>query len=112
VQVLDGAGGAPVGAWRVGQDAKPAAQGAAADVAGLHFLGAADAGAANTAELAAGMRVLTVTGGGRASIHAAAGGGGGAWEATASFQAAPSVAATVRGGVSSRSPSARGCRRG
>jgi hypothetical protein len=107
VELLDGATGATLAAWQAvasEQRAAADARAAGAGIVGLHCLGggSSQGPAASAAELTTGLRLLSVTGAGRASIHARAQGGDVAqWEEVAGFQAAPSVAATVRahGGV-------------
>ncbi|KAI8473720.1 MAG: quinon protein alcohol dehydrogenase-like superfamily [Monoraphidium minutum] len=96
VQVLDGGSGAQVAAWAAGSEAK----GSSADalrVVGLHVLGSlpptAEGQSAADAAAAARLRVLTVSGGGRVSVHSAAAGQE-PWEAS-SFQAAPSVSCSA-----------------
>ncbi|GBF99536.1 hypothetical protein Rsub_12342 [Raphidocelis subcapitata] len=102
VELLDGATGAALAAWQAAaggqQRAAASARDAGAGVVGLHCLGGGSGWgqASSAAELTVGLRVLSVTGGGRTCIHARAQGEDVAqWEEVAGFQAAPSVAATA-----------------
>ncbi len=106
VQLLDGSSGAPIASWlAAAADSKGAKAAASGDsdsgaVVGLHFLGQTSGSTAATAgDLAASLKVLSVTSSGRVCVHATAAGVQAPWEQISSFQAAPSVAATVSCGL-------------
>lgn len=104
VQVLDGATGEQVAAWHASaeqqqqqqQEPGSSSNSAKSRVVGLHFLGAMASGIQSAVAAAAstGLQVLSISGGGRVSMHKAAGAGA-AWDQTSGFQAASSVACTV-----------------
>ena len=101
VQVLDGGSGAQLAAWAGAGEQRGADGGEAAKVVGLHFLGSLGGGggaglSAAEAAAEAQLRALSISGGGRVSVHTA-GAEGAPWQAGTAFQAAPSVAATVSG---------------
>jgi hypothetical protein len=105
VQVLDGGAGTQVASWQAAGEQRNVGSPGTARVVGVHFLGSLPPGnglSAADAAAAAHLRALSVTAGGRVSLHTAVAGAQAAWEQSSSFQAAPSVACSVRAGLNRR----------